>query len=207
MSKMNRTKFNVCVNLQSCSVLFKVYTCAIWFVCVLSLYVGIASTLLFTAFVYSQITLFKVRSVKRVWRINAHFRPYVFRRRRGVARFWGEQEHPLALDLSSAGKEQAKQGEVFWGGGRGGRFIWGTTALSYLTRGEGPTTLKIGGRQWTPRLRGEKLEHHIQAALFPNQPTFPPTILLRCGRLFYVTMTLNLTHSSNFCSVCACVCV
>lgn len=72
---MNRTKFNVCVNLQSCSVLFKVYTCAIWMVCVLSLYVGIASTSLFTGFVYSQITLFKVRSVKRVWRINAHFRP------------------------------------------------------------------------------------------------------------------------------------
>lgn len=82
MSKMNRTKFNVCVNLQSCGVLFKVYTCAIWFVCVLFLYVGIASTLLFTGFVYSQITLFKVRSVKRVWRINAHFRPYVFRSRR-----------------------------------------------------------------------------------------------------------------------------
>lgn len=75
MSKMNRTKFNVCVNLQSCCVLFKVYTCAIWMVCVLSLYVGIASTPLFTGFVYSQITLFKVRSVKRVWRINAHFRP------------------------------------------------------------------------------------------------------------------------------------
>lgn len=75
MSKMNKTKFSVCVNLQSCCVLFKVYTCAIWMVCVLSLYVGIASTLLFTGFVYSQITLFKVRSVKRVWRINAHFRP------------------------------------------------------------------------------------------------------------------------------------
>lgn len=75
MSKMNRTKFNVCVNLQSCCVLFKVYTCAIWMVCVLSLYVGIASTLLFTGFVYSQITLFKARSVKRDRRINAHYRP------------------------------------------------------------------------------------------------------------------------------------
>lgn len=82
---MNRTKFNVCVNLQSCCVLFKVYTCAIWMVCVLSLYVGIASTLLFTAFVYSQITLFKVRSVKRVWRINAHFRPLRVRKAKGVS--------------------------------------------------------------------------------------------------------------------------
>lgn len=100
----------------------------------------------------------------------------------------------LALDLSSAGKEKAGGGGrvCVWGGG--GRFIWTTTSLSYLTRGEGPTTLKTGSRQWTPRLRGEKLEHHIQEALFPNQPPFPATILLRHGRLFYVTMTLNLIH-------------
>lgn len=103
MSKMNRTKFNVCVNLQSCGVLFKVYTCAIWFVCVHFLYVGIASTLLFTGFVYSQITLFKVRSVKRVWRINAHFRaPCVQESTRGPP-----CPSP-ALDLSfHAGKEKA----------------------------------------------------------------------------------------------------
>lgn len=81
---MNRTKLNVCVNLQSCGVLFIVYTCAIWIVCVLFLYVGTASTPLFTAFVYSQIMLFKVRSAKRVWRINAHFWPYVFRSPRDV---------------------------------------------------------------------------------------------------------------------------
>lgn len=86
MSKMNRTKFNVCVNLQSRRVLFKVYTCAIWFcACVLFLYVGIACTLLFTAFVYSQITLFKVRSVKRVWRINAHFRPLRVQKAKGLS--------------------------------------------------------------------------------------------------------------------------
>ncbi len=188
---MKGTKFNVCVNLQSCGVLFKVYTCAIWFVCVLFLYVGIASTPLFTGFVYSQITLFKVRSVKRVWRINAHFRPYVFRRRRGVIWLQGEAEmspNSLALDLSSAGKRRHEEER------RGVLIHLDTTSLSYLTRGEGPTTLKIGSRQWTPRLRGEKLEHHIQATLFPNQPSFPATILLRHGRLFYVTMTLNLIH-------------
>lgn len=89
------------------------------------------------------------------------------------------------------GTEEKEGEEGVWGGG--GRFIW-TTSLSYLTRGEGPTTFKIGIRQWTPRLRGEKLEHHIQAALSPNQPSFPTTILLRHGRLFYVTMTLNLIH-------------
>lgn len=108
MSKMNRTKFNVCVNLQSCGVLFKVYTCAIWFVCVLFLYVGIASTLLFTGFVYSQITLFKVRSVKRVWRINARFRPYVFGRRRGAE---------MSPKLSGLGFELSGEGEAGGGGG------------------------------------------------------------------------------------------
>lgn len=77
-----------------------------------------------------------------------------------------------------------------------------TTSLSYLTSGEGPTTLKIGRRQWSPRLWGEKLEHRIEPALFPNQAPFA-TILLRHGRLFYVTMTLILFSDPNF-ALCAC---
>lgn len=80
MSKMNRTKFNVWVNLQSLgrsiqSLHLCNLVCACVRECVLFLYAGIPSTPLFTGFVYSQITLFKVRSAKRVWRINAHFLP------------------------------------------------------------------------------------------------------------------------------------
>lgn len=56
MSKMKRTKLNVCVHLLSGDVLFKVYTPAIWLCMYTSYIVGIASTPLFTAFVYSQIT-------------------------------------------------------------------------------------------------------------------------------------------------------
>lgn len=130
MSKMNRTKFNVCVNLQSCCVLFKVYTCAIWMVCVLSLYVGIASTSLFTGFVYSQITLFKVRSVKRVWRINAHFRP--LRRRRSI--IWVAGSRTVA-SKSLPGLGCGLSGGVETEGGRreGGSLIWTASSLSYLT--------------------------------------------------------------------------
>ena len=94
---------------------------------------GIASTPLFTAFVYSQITLFKVRSVKRVWRINAHFRPLRVRKAKGCRFFGyeGKQKCPpacmdvcvdgcMALDLSSAGEE--KKGRERKGGVG---FIWG----------------------------------------------------------------------------------
>ena len=76
---------------------------------------GIASTLLFTGFVYSQITLFKVRSVKRVWRINAHFRPLRVQKAEGVSfGCMGEQrKRPqtpcLALDLSSVGGEKKRR--------------------------------------------------------------------------------------------------
>lgn len=56
--------------------------------------------------------------------------------------------------------------------GEGGPFIGTTTSLSYLTRWEGPTTLKVERRQWSPRLSGEKLEHHIQADPCPNQHPF-----------------------------------
>lgn len=64
---------------------------------------GIAYTPLFTGFVYSQITLFKVRSVKRVWRMNAHVPALRVQKAEGCHSVIGEQTSP-ALELSSAGK-------------------------------------------------------------------------------------------------------
>lgn len=73
---------------------------------------GIAFTLLFTGFVYSQITLFKVRSVKRVWRINAHFRPYVFRSRRACGLVIKRGEAGTVPKLPGLGFELGAGGEL-----------------------------------------------------------------------------------------------
>lgn len=96
------------------------------------------------------------------------------------------------------------------GGGRrgGGALIWTAASLSYLTSGVGPT-LEAEGRQRVPRLSGEKLEHHIEEPLFPNEPPFLQLFSCSTGGCFYGTMTLNLIHRSKLCCVCArsCVCV
>lgn len=135
---------------------------------------GIASTLLFIRLVYSQIRLFKVRSVKRVWRINALLDRAVFRgTRAGGAK---RSLLKVALDLSGAGQAMIMQREI--GGG-------GTThPISYLTRREGPTTLKQTRDNGGPDC-ALSLKHDIQRASVPQiSPLFQRPFSCAAGCCF-----------------------
>lgn len=127
--------------------------------------------------------------------------PCVFGRRRSI--IWVAGSRPVA-SKSLPGLGCGLSGGVETEGGRrgGGSLIWTASSLSYLTSGVGPT-LKVERRQWASRLRGEKLEHHIEVPLFPNQPPFQQLFSCATGGCFYGTMTLNLIHRSKLCCVSA----
>lgn len=134
----------------------------------------------------------------------------MFGRRRTVIWVAGQGAQLSPQSRPGLGCELSGGAETEGGRRGGGPLIWTASSLSYLTSGVGPT-LKVKGRQWAPRLRGEKLEHHIEVPLFPNQPPFQQLFSCTAGGCFNGTMTLNLIHRSKLSCVCVrssvCVCV
>jgi len=90
-------------------------------------------------------------------------------------------------------------------------FIWTTTSLSYLTRGEGPATLK--NREWTmdPQIVGREVRASHSGGSVPKSAPFPSNYSpAPRGGCFMWQWHLILFTDLNFAvwaSACVCVCV